>query len=76
MYAIKNSSVLFFPAYWKKEDLSAVISFWSVLHGGNMKGDFGWDGLAGRQGCERYSWLAEGGRLAGRWEEEEGGVAV
>lgn len=30
-----------------------------------MKGDFGWDGLAGRQGCERYSWLAEGGRLAG-----------
>lgn len=43
-----------------------MISFCSVLHGGNMKGDFGWEGLAGRQGCERYSWLAEGRRLAGR----------
>ena len=57
----------------KKEDLSTSISFWSVLHGGNMKGDFFFfflvwvDGLgwAGRQGCECYSWLAEGGRLAG-----------
>lgn len=46
IYAIKSSSVLFFPAYWgKKEDLSTVISFSSMLHGGNMKGD--WDGLAG-----------------------------
>lgn len=66
MCAIKILLFYFSPAYWKKEDLSTVISFWSVLHGGNMKGDFGWDGLAGRQGCERYSWLAEGGRLAGR----------
>lgn len=47
MYAIKTS-VLFYPANWKKGDLSTVISFWSVLLGGNMKGDFGWDGLAGR----------------------------
>lgn len=33
-------------------DLSTVISFWSPLHGGNMKGDIfeGWDGLAGRHG--------------------------
>lgn len=53
-------------------DLSAVISFWSERRGGNMKGDFGWEGLVGRQGCERYSWLAEGGRLAG----EEGGIGV
>lgn len=42
-----------------------MISFWSVLHGANMKGDFGWDRLAGRQGCKCHSWLAEGGRLAG-----------
>jgi len=45
------SSVLFFLAYWKIEDLSAVICFWSVLHGGNMKGDSGWDGLDGRRGA-------------------------
>lgn len=38
-----------------------------MLCGGNMKGDFGAGWLAGRQGCGRYSWLAEGGRLAG-WE--------
>lgn len=42
-----------------------MISFLSVLHTGNMKGDFGWDGLAGRQGCKHYSCLAEGGRLVG-----------
>lgn len=46
-----------------------MLSFWSVLCSGIMKGDFfGWDGLAGRQGCKRYSWLADGGRLAG-WKE-------
>lgn len=43
-----------------------MISFWSVLYSGNMKGDFGWDRLAGRQGYKRHSWLAEGGRLAGQ----------
>lgn len=37
-----------------------------------MKGDFGWDELAGRQGCERCGWLAEGGRVA--WRRE--GVVV
>lgn len=67
MCAVKKFFCSIFPQHiGKKEDLSTVISFWSVLHGGNMKGDFGWDGLAGRQGCERHSWLAEGGRLAGR----------
>lgn len=41
-----------------------MLSFWSVLCSGIMKGDFfGWDGLAGRQGCKRYSWLA--GRVEG-----------
>lgn len=36
-----------------------------------MKADF-WKGWAGRQaGCERYSALAEGGRLAG-WREGRG----
>lgn len=52
-YVCNKKNLLFYFSQHigeKKEDLSTVISFWSALHGGNMKGDFldgmGW--LAGR----------------------------
>lgn len=50
------------------EDLSAAISFWSARCGSNLKGDFGtrWAGWQAGERC--CSWLADGGRLAGRRE--------
>lgn len=64
---IKNDALCFIP-YWKRADLSAVMGFWSVLHGGNMKGDFfyfegmGW--LASRGANMTEGWAV--GRREGR----------
>lgn len=51
MCAIKKIFCSIFPSILekKKEDLSTVISFWSALHGGNMKGDF-LDGMGWQAG--------------------------
>lgn len=50
MCALKKNLLFYFPSILggKKEDLSTVISFFSALHGGNMKEDF-WIGWAGWQ---------------------------